>query len=149
MRLDFLVEGPLLRFVFAVFFVGVATRFAFFLTAIVASAKNRGFGLKYVLVSLGRFLFPFHMAVKKRPVYAVLRYVFHICLFAVPIFLFGHIVLWEESRFEWSWSGLPDQWADAMTIVAIALAVFFFLRRILFKDARSGSSILDYFIIKM
>ena len=45
MRLDFFIEGPLLRFVFVVFFMGIAVRIAFFLKAIIASAKDKGCGL--------------------------------------------------------------------------------------------------------
>ena len=147
MRLDLLVEGPLLRFVFVVFFIGIATRFAFFLTAIVASAKNRDSGFKYVLVSLGRSLLPFHMGVKKRPVYALLRYVFHSCLFVVPIFLFGHIVLWEESRFEWGWTPLPDVWADRLTLLVLVLCLTFLLRRIVLPEVRRSSSVSDCLFI--
>ena len=147
MRLDLFVEGPLLRFVFAVISIGIATRFAFFLTAIVASAKNRDSGLKYVLVSLGRSLLPFHMGVKKRPVYALLRYVFHSCLFVVPIFLFGHIVLWEESRFEWGWTPLPDIWADRLTVLVLILCLTFLLRRIVVPEVRRLSSLSDSLFI--
>jgi len=44
----------------------------------------------------------------KKPIYAVVRYIFHICLIAVPVWLSGHIALWEESRFELNWRALPD-----------------------------------------
>ena len=147
MRLDLLVEGPLLRFVFVVFFIGIATRFAFFLTAIVVSAKNRDSGFKYVLASLGRSLLPFHMGVMKRPVYALLRYVFHGCLFVIPIFLFGHIVLWEESRFEWGWTPLPDVWADRLTLLVLIFCLTFLLRRIVLPEVRRSSSVSDCLFI--
>jgi len=147
MRLDLLVEGPLLRCVFVVFFIGIAARIAFFLKAILASSKDKDSGPKYLPVTLGRSLLPFHMGLKKRPVYASLRYVFHSCLFVVPIFLYGHIVLWEESRFEWGWTPLPDIWADRLTLLVLALCLTFLLRRILVPEVRRLSSVSDCLFI--
>ena len=82
-------------------------------------------GPGYYLATFGRFFIPFHKAVAKKPGYALLRYVFHLCLFVVPIWLGGHIVLWSESRFGWDWKSLPDSWADWMTLLVLAAALFF------------------------
>jgi NAD-dependent dihydropyrimidine dehydrogenase PreA subunit len=147
MRLDLFVEGPLLRCVFVAFFIGIAARTAFFLKAILASSKEKDSVLKYVLVALGRSLFPFHMGLKKRPLYASLRYVFHVCLFVVPVFLSGHIVLWEESRFEWGWTPLPDIWADRLTLLVLALCLTFLVRRILVPEVRHLSGLSDCLFI--
>jgi NAD-dependent dihydropyrimidine dehydrogenase PreA subunit len=147
MDLDSLIEGPFLRFVFCAFLVGIAMRLVFFFRAIVASAGDRDSGQRYVFVALGRFLLPFHMGVKKKPVYASLRYVFHVCMFVVPIFLFGHIVLWEESRFGWGWTALPDTWADRLTLLVLVLCLTFLLRRILIPEVRRSSSLSDYLFV--
>jgi len=147
MRFDLFVEGPLLRAVFVAFFMGIAVRIAFFLRAIVASAKDKNCGLKYLLFTFSRSLFPFHSGIKKKPLYASLGYVFHSCLFVVPIFLFGHIALWEESRFEWGWTPLPDAWADRMTLLVLACGLAFLLRRIIIPDVRRSSSISDYLLM--
>ena len=147
MRLDLFVEGPLLRSVFVVFFMGIAVRIAFFLKAIATSAKDKDGGLKYLLLTLSRSLLPFHSGIKKKPLYTSLRYVFHICLFVVPIFLFAHIILWEESRFEWSWSALPDIWADRMTLLVLAGCLTFLLRRMILPNVRRSSSLSDYLFL--
>jgi hypothetical protein len=42
----------------------------------------------------------------KNLVFMPLVYIFHICLIVVPILLAGHVSLWEESRFPWSWASL-------------------------------------------
>ena len=73
--------------------------------------------------------------------------IFHICLIVVPIWLSGHITLWEESRFEWSWSAIPDGLADWMTLIFLAIALFFLLRRIISADIRLLSTFSDYFLI--
>jgi len=141
------VEGPLLRFAFTLFLLGIAARLSFCTSAILASACERPRPWRYVLASLGRLVIPFHNGVKKKPLYALIRYVFHLCLFAVPVFLFEHIVLWEESRFEWSWSALPGLWADHLTLVVLSLLLVLLLRRIILPGVRASSSLSDYFFL--
>lgn len=141
------VEGPLLWIAFIILIIGIISRLCFFFYAIIKSGKYKNFKWGYIAGTLGRSLVPFHMATLKKPVYAIPRYIFHICLFVVPIWLAGHISLWEESRFEWYWTELPDEWADWMTLILLALAASFFIRRFVFKEIRSKSSITDYLVI--
>ena len=141
------IEGPLLWIVFLLFIVGVIARIVFFFFEIIKSSRDKDSGLRYGFATFGRSLLPFHNAAIKKPLYAFLRYIFHICLFAVPIWLAGHIALWEESRFEWTWRSLPDAWADWMTLLLLGLAIYFFIRRIAVKDIRITSSLTDYVII--
>jgi NAD-dependent dihydropyrimidine dehydrogenase PreA subunit len=136
-----------LQFAFAAFFAGIGIRAFCFVRGILKSPRRPKPGWGYVLVSLGRSLFPFHMGAKKRPVYTCLRYVFHVCLFVVPIFLFGHIVLWEESRFEWGWTALPDTWADRLTLLVLILCLTFLFRRIVIPEVRLSSSVSDYLFV--
>ena len=105
------VNGPLIWVAFLVFTVGLLTRLAFFFSAVVRDNGGKDQGWGYYLITFGRSLLPFHRAAPKKPVYAGLRYVFHICLFAVPIWLSGHIVLWSESRLEWDWAHM-GRWDD-------------------------------------
>lgn len=147
MRLDLFVEGPLWRFVFVVFSMAIAARLAFFFYAILARARNKDSRWGWALVSLIRSLLPFHSGVKKRPLYALLRYAYHVCLVVVPVFLFGHVAQWEQSRFEWSWNTIPDIWADRLTVLLLGLSVFFLLRHILVPDIRRSSSPADFLLI--
>jgi ferredoxin len=94
-----------------------------------------------------RLFVPFHNAVSKKPLYATMRYFFHICLFVVPVWFSGHIALWEESRFEWSWASLPDSWVDGMTLLVLVLAVVFLLRHIAIRDVRTSTTGSDYVLI--
>jgi Pyruvate/2-oxoacid:ferredoxin oxidoreductase delta subunit len=149
MDFDSLVEGPLLWISFSILIIGIAARLVFCVRAIIGSGRGRDSRWKYGITSFVRLFFPLHNTFTKRPLYATLRYVFHICLFAVPIWLSGHIMMWEESRFEWEWSALPDEWADWMTLLLLFLATLFFLRRIVLGDVRRASSVLDYFFIVM
>jgi ferredoxin/nitrate reductase gamma subunit len=141
------IEGPLLWIVFSIMIIGVFTRIVFFFVEIIRNSGGKEFRLGYSLATLGRFFAPFHMAVPKRPLYAALRYIFHICMIVVPIWFSGHIMLWSFSRFEWEWNALPDAWADWMTIILLGLAAYFLIRRIVIKDIRLTSSISDYVLI--
>jgi nitrate reductase gamma subunit len=56
-------------------------------------------------------------------------------------------MLWEESRFEWSWPAIPDGLAGWMTLILIAIAVFFLLRRIISPGVRLISNAADYILL--
>lgn len=143
-----IVEGPLLWIVSLVFLAGLLIRLSFFLGAIITSnSRSEVKGQIDTVSTLGRFFLPLHKASRKKPFYTTLRYIFHGCLFVVPIWLSGHIVLWSESRFEWDWAALPDAWADWMTLILLALAAYFLVRRFILKDLRQSASSLDILLI--
>ena len=143
-----ILEGPLFWIVSLVFLSALLMRLSFFLRAILKSAgSNEEKGPMYFVIMLARFFLPLHKAFAKKPLYTTLRYVFHGCLFVVPIWLSGHIVLWSESRFEWDWMALPDAWADWMTLILLALAAYFLIRRLILKDLRQRSSLMDLLLI--
>ncbi|OEU60370.1 MAG: hypothetical protein BBJ57_13175 [Desulfobacterales bacterium PC51MH44] len=143
-----IVEGPLLWIVSLVFLAGLLIRLSFFLCSIIISNnRNEEKGQIYTISTLGRFFLPLHKASTKKPFYTALRYIFHGCLFVVPIWLSGHIVLWTESRFEWDWTALPDTWADWMTLILLGLAAYFLVRRLILTNLRRSSSILDILLI--
>lgn len=143
------VEGPLLWISFLTFILGTTVR----IVLVLATARKmdkfmiQHFSWKYVLATFGRWILPINKDVAKNPVFMPLVYIFHICLIIVPVWLAGHIALWEESRFGWSWAALPDAWADWMTLTLIAISVFFLLRRLISPDIRLLSSPSDYGLI--
>jgi ferredoxin len=138
------VEGPFLPIAFALLFLGTFTRWTLLISGVVARAREQDARWRTALLPLGRSFVPFHQAVKKRPLYALLRYLYHGCMFVVPVYLWGHVVLWEESRFELSWSTLPDVWADRLTVIFIFLTFCFLCRRFVVAEIRHASSLSDY-----
>jgi len=94
------------------FSFGLFIRPFFFPCSTIKSSRNKDKWQVYTVATFGRFFLPFHKAVVKKPIQAILRYVFHLCMFIVPIWFSGHIVLWSESKFEWEWVELPDACAD-------------------------------------
>jgi ferredoxin len=150
MDLFAIVEGPLLWVVSFVFLAGLIIRLSFFLHSVIRhSSRTEAKGQTSIFSALGRLFLPLHKALIKKPFYTTLRYIFHGCLFIVPIWLSGHIVLWSESRFEWDWMALPETWADGMTLILLALAAYFLAKRIILKDLRQRSSSQDILLILM
>lgn len=149
MTLYSFVEGPLLWIAFLTLIIGSILKVIFFFS--VSAKKDKiiyqHFSWKYIFGTIVFWLLPVNKAVRKNPIFATLVYIFHICLFAVPIWLSGHIILWEESRFGWDWSALPDAWADWMTLICIGIAFFFFIRRIVSPGIRLISTTSDYMLI--
>jgi len=147
MDLDYFVEGPLLQIVFYIFIIGIMLRIAFYFYSIIISGRKKDFKLLYLLKNFTLSIFPLHKVVIKRPVYTTLRYTFHACLVVVPVWFSGHIVLWEESRWQWYWTAIPDDWADWMTILLLFFAACFLIRRIILSNIRAVSSISDHLLI--
>jgi nitrate reductase gamma subunit len=149
MRFYAFVAGPLLWISFAVFVIGSLVRIGMFLR--VSSQKDKPvyqyFNLSYVLKTYGRWLLPVNPGVFKTPSFMLLAYAFHFCLILVPILLRGHIIVWEESRFGWSWPALPPLIADVMTLAVIAIAALFLLRRLVSQDVRLLSTFSDYALL--
>ena len=147
MDLSSLSEGPLLWIVFLLFLAGVSARLVFFGIKIVTGPKAPQARWAIAVPLFGRFLLPFHKAIAKKPIYTVIRYVFHLCLFVVPIWLGGHVSLWKESWLGWDWSTLPGKTADWMTLLVIVIAAFFLARRLVWSEARTGTSWKDFVVI--
>ncbi|OGF58822.1 MAG: hypothetical protein A2Y62_10075 [Candidatus Fischerbacteria bacterium RBG_13_37_8] len=144
---SFLTESPLLLIVFSLFIIGILIRFIFFIFSIFKTEKFKSTGWIFIFNAMGRFLFPFHKTFIKKPIYAILRYIFHLCMIIVPAGLYGHIIWWNSSRFELSWPSIPDSLADWMTVLFIVLGIVFLLRRMIFTDIRRKSSLFDYLFI--
>jgi formate hydrogenlyase subunit 6/NADH:ubiquinone oxidoreductase subunit I len=145
-ELLYFAETTLLWMVAVFFLTGIVIRSLFFVVNIF---RSRPFSRRSVLnrfVTLVGVFAPFHRAVLKKPGYTTIRYAFHACIFIVPIWFSGHVSLWEESRFEWYWTPLPDEWADRMTLAVLATCAFFFTRRMILKN-RHDAGISDLILI--
>ena len=144
-----LVEGPLLWIAFLIFVIGSLLRICVFFY--VSRDKDKilyqHLRWKYIFATIFRWLLPVNKTVAKNPVFTLLAYIFHICLIAVPVWFAGHIFLWEESRFEWSWTPMPDGLADWMTLIFLAIALFLLLRRIISPGIRFISTFSDYVLL--
>lgn len=146
-ELFYFAETTLLWMVAVFFLTGIVIRSLFFVVNIF---RSRPFSRRSVLnrfVTLFGVFAPFHRAVLKKPGYTTIRYAFHACIFIVPIWFSGHVSLWEESRFEWYWTPLPDEWADRITLFVLITCAFFIGRHIISKEQRLNAKISDFLLI--
>ncbi|MEE8450744.1 MAG: hypothetical protein V3R99_02485 [Thermoguttaceae bacterium] len=146
-----LARGPLLWIAMLVFIGGVAYRVVqlFLLTR----KKERVYcppgsikaespaGRKFrVVLALQNSLLGQH------PVMAIGSFVFHCCLFAVPIFCLGHNVLLRQA-IGLSFLSVPDGLTNFLTIIILLGVLFFFLRRLVVPRVRAVSAPYDHAVL--
>jgi len=142
------VSGPLVWIAFIIFIGGSLYRIYYMLSI---SKKERvvfpHMSLKHSLASLVHWVIPFNnQYMRKRPIFTIVSFAFHICLVFTPIFLLAHVILLDES-WNISWWSLPEGVADWMTIIVIAGCIFFLYRRLtdpVVKNVTDGS---DYLLL--
>jgi len=144
--LDF--TGSTLLYIVAVFFLaGTLFRCLFFVINIFRGRPLGRRGVTHRCLTLLAAVLPYHRAVLKKTVYTAIRYAFHASIFILPIWFSGHVNLWAESRFEWTWTPLPDEWADRMTVFVLIACFFFIGRHIISRKSRLNTGISDFVLI--
>lgn len=143
------LRGPMVWISFTVFLAGSVYR----LVSMWRLAKKKDavifhyMSVFYSLRSLLHWVSPFgSLNMRKNPVMTVVAFLFHICLFATPIFLSAHVILIKES-WDISWGWMPDHMADLLTVIVIGCCLFFAGRRLMRPDVRYLTSVSDYLIL--
>ena len=146
-----LAVGPLAWLAFALFILGSAYR----LMAMRALAlkKDASFvayiSWPHALKSLAHWITPFGaLGWRENPGVTVVTFAFHICLFLVPLFLMGHIALFDAFH-GWSWPALPDTVADTLSIVVVAACLYFLWRRIAVPEVRFITRTHDWLVLAL
>ena len=141
-------RGPLVWITFLTFFIGIIYRLVWLFTA---SAKDKVIfpymNLKYSLRSLAHWVVPFGSRnMRLQSVFTIVSFLFHICLLATPVFVLGHIVLWNES---WgiSWWHLPESLSNLMSIIVVLSVIIFIMRRFADPAVRYVTSPSDYLLL--
>jgi len=70
---------------------------------------------------------------------------FHVGLIGVPLFLHGHIQLWEKG-IGLSWPALPMVWADGLSILVMITGAGLLVGRISYPPSRSISRLQDFLL---
>jgi nitrate reductase gamma subunit len=73
-------------------------------------------------------------------------WLFHACLLAVPIFLLGHNILWDE-RWGISWWTFSEMTTDYLTLLLFAAAIVLILRRMVLPDVKIVTTAYDYLLL--
>lgn len=143
------LTGPALWVTFLIFFGGLIVRIACLYG--LSRERDRVFynhmDWKWAFRSMVHWLVPWWSAsTRSQPVFSLAFFLFHLCLFGVPIFLNAHNLLWYESFGIKLWS-LPDGTADVLTMVFLGCAAFLFARRLFRPEVRILSSLWDYTLL--
>ncbi|NQT10195.1 MAG: nitrate reductase [Desulfobacteraceae bacterium] len=142
------VSGPLVWIAFIIFIGGSLYRIYYMLSG---SKKEKvvfpHMSLEHSLASLVHWVIPFNnQSMRKRPIFTIVSFAFHICLIFTPIFLLAHVILWDES-WNISWWSLPEGVADWMTIIVIAGCVFYLYRRLTDPVVKNVTDASDYLLL--
>jgi nitrate reductase gamma subunit len=125
--------------------LGLARHLGMTLWGIARAARQAGdksFPYRRVALATMQWLLPAGQ-LKNRLLFSLTSLVFHVAIILVPIFLAGHIALWERGL-GLSWPALPNGIATALTIAALVTAVALVVQRLASRDTRVLSRFQDY-----
>ncbi len=157
-----LVKGPLFVAAWILFAIGFAWR-AWRFTRLTRAAQPAGFPVTVPTdadraflerggpTRLGRFLRRLRKwergtVFAANPVMSRVSMVFHVLLFAVPLLLPAHNVLFYGS-FRFALPSLPEPVMDVLTLVVLVFGAFFLLRRIIVPRVRALTTVRDYLVL--
>jgi nitrate reductase gamma subunit len=143
------VRGPLAWAAFSVFIGGSLYRLISLLMLVHRKEKfiYSYMSWKYSLRSILHWMIPFATVnMRNNRVLTVVTFAFHLGLIVTPVLLLSHVLLWEES-WDLSWWTLPDEVADALTVIVIAGCGYFLVRRVTQPEVRYVTSASDYVIL--
>lgn len=83
---------------------------------------------------------------RTHPLVTVVTIIFHVFLFAIPIFLLAHNELFRKA-FGFSLPSLSDQTTDMMTIIFLLCGGFFLYRRIFVRRVRAITTLWDFVLL--
>ena len=139
------LRGPVFWAALTFMILGLARHVAMTLWGIARAARLAGdktFPFGKVFVATMRWLVPGGQ-MKNRLLFSLTSLAFHVAIILVPIFLAGHIALWERG-IGLSWPALPSGIATALTIAAVVTAVALVIQRLASRDTRVLSRFQDY-----
>jgi nitrate reductase gamma subunit len=84
----------------------------------------------------------------KHPVMVIMSALFHVSLFAAPLFLAAHNALLRRA-IGFGLPSLPDGVCDAMTVIVLAGAAFFLVRRLAVPRVAAVSGVPDYAVLAL
>jgi nitrate reductase gamma subunit len=143
------LAGPGAWVSFSIFIGGLIVRAVYLFG--VSLERDRVFynhvDLKWGMRSIFHWLVPFgSVSLRKQPVMGAAFFVFHVCLFVVPLFLLAHNTLLHEA-FGAALPSLPDWVSDILTVAFLASGVILLARRLVKPEVRILTTAWDYFLL--
>ncbi len=134
-------RGPLFRLTFGLMVLGLLRIFALTLWGLheaYHSNPDKIINWRELFRQAIGWLIPIGRLCRKRPIYSLVSFLFHIGLILVPLFYSAHVLLWKRSV-GISWFDLPQGLADLLTVLTIVTGIGLFLGRVFHRGARSIS----------
>lgn len=141
-------RGPLFLFSFSFMVLGLLRHLlitSWRLLVAMRRAGDKTLPYKKVFIATLKWLVPVSK-IREQPLFSVTSIIFHIAILTVPIFLAGHIALWERG-FGLSWPAISNDLADLLTVVAIVTALALIVQRAAAKATRALSRTQDYLLL--
>jgi len=141
-------RGPVFIFSFSFMVLGLARHVALTVWETRRTMRRAG-DQSLPLVAIGRatltWLFPAG-AIARNALFTTTSVLFHAAVLVVPIFLAGHIALWRGAVGV-GWPAIPNDLADALTLLAIATAVALSVQRLTARATRAISRPKDHLLL--
>jgi nitrate reductase gamma subunit len=138
-------RGPLFRAALVFMLLGLARHVALTVweaVRVVRAAGNKKVPYSAIFRTTLTWLFPVGK-LGNRLFYGMTTLVFHVSIILVPIFLAGHVALWERGL-GISWPGLPAIVADVLTIAAVVTCLLLIVQRATARSTRDLARFQDY-----
>ncbi len=132
-----LARGPLFRISLAVCVLGLLYRVGVACYSLLRAwqrAGDRLLPLSAIRRATLEWLVPRRL-LKARPLYSIASFAFHVGIIVVPLFLAGHVLLWQRDL-PVAWLVLPAFWADLLTLLATAALFGVLVARAVTKESR-------------
>ena len=140
-------RGPAFTFSVAFLVLGLVRHVlltSFEMHRILRRAGDRTVPYRQALSATLRWLVPISK-LRHDFLYSLTSMLFHVGVLIVPLFLGGHVALWERTL-GISWMAIPNRIADILTIIAVVAAVALVVQRASARTTRSLSRPSDYWL---
>ncbi len=138
-------RGPVFIFAFTFMVLGLVRHMVLTIRQIVLTMQRAGdkhLDYRRLIISTIKWLVPV-TKVKEQLLFSLTSVAFHVAVILVPIFLAGHIALWQRGT-GFLWPALSNAAADLLTIVAVLTAIALVVERAAGHTARALSRFQDY-----
>lgn len=138
-------RGPAFVFAFSFMILGLVRHTLLTLleiSRVMRRAGDKEFAWKRIVRATARWLLPAGQ-LRRHPAYSMTSILFHAAIIVVPLFLAGHIALWDKGL-GISWPAIPNGLADVLTVVAVAAAAALVVQRAAARATRALSGFQEY-----
>jgi len=139
-------RGPLFRISFTLMILGLLRIFVLQIIGMIEAYKrssDRIINWGDITKKTISWLIPIVSIWKKKPVYSVISFAFHVGLILAPLFLSAHVLLWKGSV-GFGWFTISQPLADLLTLMVMVTGPLLFLMRLFNRRSRFLSRFQDY-----